>query len=345
MSSALHPLPLQPTPASASQFGRQYPPTHPSPTRDGPGYHANQQPSGASPESSSSRRPSHRPSPNLDAYTDSNSPMSSRAAIASPVPVPVASPAESPDLHSPRRNMPAVVPPRTSSSRRTQPTERSTDSPRRTHADSSRDANGRRDSSDQSARSRRANPPSHDQYGTNGTRDARGNPSTATPTRSPLPNSHPNGPSREASEILNSILVSQPEVDIGREAERMAMAQPHQPASLQDDDAAAPPPVVGMSDAVDESRRGGRSRHDHSRREKQTKFGEYILGNTIGEGEFGKVKLGWKQEGGVQVRWFEAARLDPANPLLSRSRSSLSRRTSWAAIPRAWPRSCARWPS
>jgi hypothetical protein len=25
------------------------------------------------------------------------------------------------------------------------------------------------------------------------------------------------------------------------------------------------------------------------------------LGNTIGEGEFGKVKLGWKQEGGVQV--------------------------------------------
>jgi protein-serine/threonine kinase len=26
------------------------------------------------------------------------------------------------------------------------------------------------------------------------------------------------------------------------------------------------------------------------------------LGNTLGEGEFGKVKMGWKQEGGVQVR-------------------------------------------
>jgi protein-serine/threonine kinase len=28
------------------------------------------------------------------------------------------------------------------------------------------------------------------------------------------------------------------------------------------------------------------------------------LGNTLGEGEFGKVKMGWKQEGGVQVSIF-----------------------------------------
>ncbi len=199
--------------------------------------------------------------------------------------------------------MPAAVPPRTSSSRRTQQSEqRSTDSPRRTHADSSRDVNGRID--------RRSNQPSsQDYHGTNGTRDARGNPAAAAPVRSPPPNSHStNGPSREASEILNSILISQPEVDIEREKERLAMAQPHQTPTPQNDDA-APPPVVGMSDAADETRRGGRSRHDHSRREKQTKFGEYILGNTIGEGEFGKVKLGWKQEGGVQV-----GRIEPASP-------------------------------
>jgi protein-serine/threonine kinase len=100
---------------------------------------------------------------------------------------------------------------------------------------------------------------------------------------------------------LNSILISQPEVDIEREKERLNMAQPHQDGGLHDDDAAAPP-VVAMSDPADETRRGGRSRHDHTRREKQTKFGEFILGNTIGEGEFGKVKLGWRQEGGVQVR-------------------------------------------
>jgi protein-serine/threonine kinase len=239
--------------------------------------------------------------------------------------------------------MPAAVPPRTSSSRRTQPTERSTDSPRRSHADSSRDANGRIESSDQSARSRRANPPPQDQYGANGNRDARGHASAAAPVRSPPSNSHsPNGPSREASEILNSILVSQPEVDIEREKERLAQAQPHQAADLQDDEA-APPPVVAMVDPAEETRRGGRSRHDHSRREKQTKFGEFILGNTIGEGEFGKVKLGWKQEGGVQVRQFTISNLAPLTNA-PRSPSSSSRRTSWAAIPRAWPRSCAKWP-
>lgn len=198
--------------------------------------------------------------------------------------------------------MPTAVPPRTSSSRRTQPSERSADSSRRTHADSSRDANGRIDPSEQSSRNRRTTQSSQDQYGANGARDARGNPSTTAPVRSPPPNAHStNGPSREASEILNSILISQPEVDIEREKERLALAQPHQDAGLQDDDAAAPP-VVAMADPADETRRGGRSRHDHTRREKQTKFGEFILGNTIGEGEFGKVKLGWRQEGGVQVR-------------------------------------------
>ncbi|KAK4100718.1 hypothetical protein N658DRAFT_93724 [Parathielavia hyrcaniae] len=305
MTSALQAVPHQPTSAPASQFARQqHPPAHPSPTIDGLGPHANQQLLGASP-ASSSRRPSRRPSANNDAFTNSNAPMSSRAALASPVPVPVASPAGSPDVHSTngdrRRNMPAAVPPRTSSSRRAQASERATDSPRRTHADSTRDANGRTDPSDHSSRSRRANQPSHDQQGMNGARDARGNPSTAAAVRSPPPNSNSvNGPSREASEILNSILVSQPEIDIERERERQAMSQPHHAAALQDNEA-APPPMVAMSDAADEAPRGGRSRHDHSRRDKQTKFGEYILGNTIGEGEFGKVKLGWKQEGGVQV--------------------------------------------
>ncbi|KAK4241819.1 hypothetical protein C8A03DRAFT_11942 [Achaetomium macrosporum] len=232
--------------------------------------------------------------------------MNSRAAIASPVPVPVASPIASHNQHHPnadrRQNMPAVVPPRTSSSRRAQPTERATDSPRRTQGDSSRDTNGRIDPADYSSRSRRANNQFQDEHASSGASDGRVSASTAVPVRSPPPSSmSANGPSREASEILNSILISQPEVDIEREKERLALAQPHQATGLQEDDEAAPPPVVAMSDNADETRRGGRSRHDHSRREKQTKFGEYILGNTIGEGEFGKVKLGWKQEGGVQV--------------------------------------------
>jgi protein-serine/threonine kinase len=92
-----------------------------------------------------------------------------------------------------------------------------------------------------------------------------------------------------------------------RERERIKESQPKATLALQhgqddNDNAAAPPPVVHMHEAQDESRRSGRSRHDHSKREKSSRFGEYYLGNTIGEGEFGKVKLGWKQDGGVQVR-------------------------------------------
>ncbi|KAG6027369.1 hypothetical protein E4U41_000944 [Claviceps citrina] len=59
---------------------------------------------------------------------------------------------------------------------------------------------------------------------------------------------------------------------------------------------------VAAIDSAPEERRGGRSRQDHSRSHKgTTKFGDFILGNTIGEGEFGKVKLGWKQDSSVQV--------------------------------------------
>ncbi|KAJ3555432.1 hypothetical protein NPX13_g10359 [Xylaria arbuscula] len=108
-------------------------------------------------------------------------------------------------------------------------------------------------------------------------------------------------PSREASEVLNRVIVSQPEVDLERERERREEARPHGTSAHDDDDEAVSPPLVHMHEAQDESRRGGRSRHEHSKREKSSRFGDYYLGNTIGEGEFGKVKLGWKQDGGVQV--------------------------------------------
>ncbi|CAH0029606.1 unnamed protein product [Clonostachys rhizophaga] len=73
-------------------------------------------------------------------------------------------------------------------------------------------------------------------------------------------------------------------------------------ASHQRDEEASPAPVVGTSPG-NEERRGGRSRHDYSNRSQRgtAKFGDFILGNTIGEGEFGKVKLGWKQDSSVQV--------------------------------------------
>jgi hypothetical protein len=60
----------------------------------------------------------------------------------------------------------------------------------------------------------------------------------------------------------------------------------------------------GSSTAASTSQGSGRSRSSrrggsHSHRE--VKFGNYILGQTLGEGEFGKVKLGWRRPEPGQV--------------------------------------------
>ncbi|POS84313.1 hypothetical protein EPUL_005643 [Erysiphe pulchra] len=107
----------------------------------------------------------------------------------------------------------------------------------------------------------------------------------------------PTGPSREASEVLNRIIISHPEEDIERERERMAESIPVSKGT--------PVSTTATANGGNGSTRGTRSRHDYAasitKREKNTKFGEYFLGGTLGEGEFGKVKMGWKKEGGVQV--------------------------------------------
>lgn len=100
---------------------------------------------------------------------------------------------------------------------------------------------------------------------------------------------------------MHRVIVSKPEVDVERERARMAEASP---ASASHRSPIGTVSVVSPED-LEGSGRGPRSRHDHAvssgKREKNSRFGEYYLGNTLGEGEFGKVKMGWKQEGGIQV--------------------------------------------
>lgn len=107
---------------------------------------------------------------------------------------------------------------------------------------------------------------------------------------------------RENSEIINRVIVSDPQVDAERLQERLAEARP---APIGSDVT----PVTGLglvgSEGVDDGGRGGAARRqDYSRsssRRKDVQFGDYMLGQTLGEGEFGKVKLGWKKDGSTQV--------------------------------------------
>ncbi|KAI2604623.1 hypothetical protein GGR54DRAFT_453398 [Hypoxylon sp. NC1633] len=333
-SAALQSAPHQPTtlptlntpsPATASSSHRQYTPAH-SPSRDG--RYGSRDNTNASP--ASSRRPSRRPSGNSASAAASphptyseqaqSSPMTSRTALASPVAVAGTSSEYERSSTSRRKNEPPVAPPRTSSTqhgasgaptsrRAARAEERAANSPRRTAADSSRaGTNGQLETAragydDPSSRSRRAASQHLTQEPSqrpSSNRDHRQTVSTTMPVRAAI-NPSTKQPSREASEVLNRVVVSQPEDDIERERERLSEAQTPSSArrAVDEDDEAILPPMVGMND--EEGRRGGRSRHDHSKREKGTKFGDYYLGNTIGEGEFGKVKLGWKQDGGVQV--------------------------------------------
>jgi protein-serine/threonine kinase len=124
------------------------------------------------------------------------------------------------------------------------------------------------------------------------------------------------GMSREPSEVLNRVVISKPEVDIERERERIAESIPNS-SPIAQSSAMGTLSVVPGEGIEDGGRGGSRTRHDHSsstgKREKNSRFGEYFLGNTLGEGEFGKVKMGWKQEGGVQVSGVRYIELKSTN--------------------------------
>lgn len=101
--------------------------------------------------------------------------------------------------------------------------------------------------------------------------------------------------------VLNQALISDPDEDIVREKERLMEAQ----TSIGEvSDSLAGLGLVGDERDDDVGRGNARTRQDlstSSGKRKETTFGRYILGQTLGEGEFAKVKLGWKRDGSVQV--------------------------------------------
>ncbi|KAH8698853.1 putative serine/threonine protein kinase [Talaromyces proteolyticus] len=106
---------------------------------------------------------------------------------------------------------------------------------------------------------------------------------------------------QDSSTILNQLVITDPSEDIEREHERELESQ-NSPAIGS---SSTPGHGAVEDEGVDDNNRTGtKSRHDYSNtsnRRKETTFGKYILGQTLGEGEFGKVKLGWRREGSVQV--------------------------------------------
>lgn len=98
----------------------------------------------------------------------------------------------------------------------------------------------------------------------------------------------------EESTILERLVISDPVEDESRVQARVAESRPQHPGSTT--------PASATISSVDGTDSGNRQpTKPQSGRRKDVKFGEYILGQTLGEGEFGKVKMGWKRDGSAQV--------------------------------------------
>ncbi|KAL8926923.1 MAG: hypothetical protein Q9172_001584 [Xanthocarpia lactea] len=98
----------------------------------------------------------------------------------------------------------------------------------------------------------------------------------------------------DEGQVLNHVVVTDPAVDIRREQERLAEAIP----GLQISDS---PTLDNTTADAGQRRRDYSSPAAATSTKKETNFAGYILGKTLGEGEFGKVKLGWRRDGTVQV--------------------------------------------
>ncbi|PSN67085.1 Pkinase-domain-containing protein [Corynespora cassiicola Philippines] len=212
---------------------------------------------------------------------------------------------------SPSTSMaPGPMPPPRTSSHRTQGStatsaNNSPSTPRASHTDRTRDDAVNAAANASHSRRKAKDSPRHQSSA------SRSKPSPSQPSHSRSASAvgqPPAGTSlpREESAVINRIIVADPHEDIARAEARQAEAVPASGTDLT--------PITGLglvgSEGVDDGGRGGgggggggKSRQDHSKEgsAKRSRFGNYILGQTLGEGEFGKVKMGWKKDSSVEV--------------------------------------------
>ncbi|KAF5861896.1 hypothetical protein ETB97_012367 [Aspergillus alliaceus] len=241
------------------------------------------------------------------AMSDPQSQTLPRTAHATPA---LTSAAPAPALRSPiypdLLGAPPIPPPRTSSTQRSHGSSEKVSGSRHGKSKGDERSTNHRERKRDDSRSRRQAPRTSEDpsRGAGASSRSQAASSSAAPIRSEDPVESSAGQGnlvKESSAVINQVLVSDPSVDLEREQVRQAGTS----VSPSTDD--VPTPGLGLvgSDGVDDGGRGGlRSRHDYTEnsiKRKETTFGQYILGQTLGEGEFGKVKLGWKRDGSIQV--------------------------------------------
>lgn len=105
--------------------------------------------------------------------------------------------------------------------------------------------------------------------------------------------------------IVNHLEVSNPDEDSAREHARLAESEglpPHATAQVVAPGKRDVEPAGAVPYSSPPTSAQKRQDFSHERpTKKETRLGNYYLGRTLGEGEFGKVKLGWKHGANAQV--------------------------------------------
>ncbi|OQE47410.1 hypothetical protein PENCOP_c001G05628 [Penicillium coprophilum] len=222
------------------------------------------------------------------------------------VPLPAHAPAISTSTSSPAQKnartafpdmlgTPPIPPPRTSSTHHSRRSPNGTSTEKTSGSRQGKSRSDRKESRDRTREDRNGRPRRHQSEETPREAQQSRTAPVTNPTGSQLDSASGQADFvKEQSAEVNSVPTSDHALDQEREQIRQAGTENASSSGFG----------AASADGAEEAR-GPRSRHDYNNgnviKRKETTFGSYILGQTLGEGEFGKVKLGWKRDGSIQV--------------------------------------------